>query len=69
VRARRPAPARRRRAQPAGALIARIDESAPILVGDRQVLTANRTGRLYLGVNDDHLADNGGELRVVLTRR
>lgn len=55
--------------QTAGALIARIDESAPIFVGDRQVITANRTGRLYLGVNDDHLADNSGEIRVVLSRR
>ena len=55
--------------QPAGALIARIDDSAPILVGNRQTFTANSTGRLYLSVNDDHLPDNRGQFRVTVQRR
>jgi Ca2+-binding EF-hand superfamily protein len=55
--------------QPAGALIAKIGDSAPIFVGDRQTITANTAGRLYLGVNDDHLLDNSGQFRVTLQRR
>lgn len=55
--------------QPAGALIARIDDSAPISIGDRQTFTANRAGRLYLSVNDDHLMDNRGQFRVSIEQR
>ncbi len=55
--------------QPAGALIARIGDSAPFFVGDRSIATANATGRLYLGVNDDHLADNRGQFRVTVQKR
>lgn len=55
--------------QPAGALIGRIDESAPMLVGDRPTITANSSGRLYLGVNDDHLGDNRGQFKVTVQRR
>lgn len=50
----------------AGVLIARIDESAPIVVGDQRSVTASREGRLYLGVNDDHLPDNTGEFQVTI---
>ena len=46
--------------QPAGALLARIDNYGPIFIGDRRSLRAPVTGRLYFGVNDDHLPDNGG---------
>lgn len=55
--------------QPAGALIARVDNGTPIFVGDRGSFTVNSSGRLYLGVNDDHLLDNRGEYRVTLQRR
>jgi hypothetical protein len=55
---------------PAGALIARVGSGAPIFLGDstgaRNVTTG---GRLYFSVNDDHLADNSGELRVTVTVR
>jgi Ca2+-binding EF-hand superfamily protein len=54
---------------PAGALIARINDSAPILIGARQTITASRTGRLYLAVNDDHLGDNLGDFIVVIRRQ
>jgi EF hand len=50
--------------RPAGALIARIGNGPPIFVGAESSLRANATGLLYLGVNDDHLADNRGEFRV-----
>lgn len=53
----------------AGGLIARIGDSAPIFVGDRRTLRAPLGGRLYLGVNDDHLEDNSGEFRVTVTVR
>jgi hypothetical protein len=51
-----------------GALIGRIGNSQPFLVGsDSQGLRAPRDGRLYLGVNDDILNDNRGEFRVILS--
>ncbi|MEO7270497.1 MAG: hypothetical protein ABIX28_13335, partial [Vicinamibacterales bacterium] len=52
----------------AGALIARIGDSEPFDVGTRTApVRAPRDGRLYLGVNDDHTADNRGAFRVQLT--
>lgn len=54
------------RDRPAGALIARIGSSAPLFVGNRRTLRAPASGRLYLGVNDDYLADNSGEFRVAV---
>ncbi len=53
--------------QPAGALIARIDQGGPMFVGaNPSGIRMPRTGRLYLSVNDDHLPDNTGEFRVVV---
>ena len=50
---------------PAGGLIGRIGDSEPFYIGDRTTLErVRRSGRLYLGVNDDHLPDNGGQFRV-----
>ena len=54
---------------PAGALIARIGNSAAVMVGDRRAVRAPRAGRLYLGVNDDHLADNQGTFNVTVNVR
>jgi hypothetical protein len=54
---------------PAGALIARIGNSAAVMVGDRRAVRAPRAGRLYLGVNDDHLADNQGTFNVTVDVR
>jgi hypothetical protein len=48
----------------AGALIARVGESAPLFVGNERTFRAPTSGQLYLGVNDDHLADNRGEFHV-----
>jgi hypothetical protein len=52
--------------QLAGGLLARIGNYGPIWVGDRRTLTAPVSGRLYLGVNDDHLPDNRGEFTVAV---
>jgi hypothetical protein len=54
---------------PAGGLIARIANGTAVYVGDRRSLRAPRAGRLYLGVNDDHLADNDGVYRVTVDVR
>jgi Ca2+-binding EF-hand superfamily protein len=51
----------------AGALIGRIGDGAPFLIGDRTSITAPASGRLQLGVNDDHLADNRGDFEVTLS--
>lgn len=55
--------------QPAGMLIARIDEGQPFVIGaGTETVTMPATGRLQLGVNDDHHADNGGAFRVAIRR-
>jgi hypothetical protein len=52
----------------AGALIARIGDGPAFLIGSEEwSQRVSRSGRLYLGVNDDHLADNRGEFRVQLS--
>ena len=50
--------------QLAGGLIANIDNYGPIWLGANRTFTAPVTGRLYLGVNDDHIGDNRGEFTV-----
>ena len=50
--------------QLAGGLIAQIDDYGPIFVGNRRSFVAPVNGRLYFGVNDDHLPDNQGEFVV-----
>ena len=61
---RRLAPDAPLRTRAAGSLIARIGDSAPILVGARRTFAAPGSGRLYLSVNDDYLGDNSGEFRA-----
>jgi hypothetical protein len=53
--------------QLAGGLIVSIDNYGPIFIGGRRTFTVPVNGRLYLGVNDDHLADNRGEFIVNLS--
>lgn len=53
----------------AGALIARIGNSAPIFVGTDPSFRAPASGQLHLGVNDDDLSDNRGEFNVRITLR
>lgn len=49
----------------AGALIARIGNGQPFAIGDQtQPLGMSGEGRLFLGVNDDHVADNSGNYVV-----
>jgi Ca2+-binding EF-hand superfamily protein len=68
ARSGRKAPEAPLRDQTAGGLIARIGDAAPLFVGaQRTINRAPVSGRLYLGVNDDHLDDNSGEYRVSVT--
>ncbi len=52
--------------QRAGTLLLRIG-NAMEAAGASSTFRARTSGRLYLGVNDDHFADNSGEYRVVLS--
>jgi hypothetical protein len=50
---------------PAGALIGRVGNRPPFSIGDtRQALQMPADGRLFLGVNDDHVPDNSGNYVV-----
>jgi hypothetical protein len=52
--------------QKAGGLLAKIGEWSPAFIGGRTTWTAPVSGRLYLGVNDDHLPDNRGAFTVTV---
>ena len=55
--------------QIAGALIGRIGTNGqPFGIGNLNSVVAPETGMLFLGINDDHVADNSGEFRVQITR-
>lgn len=57
-------------AVPAGALIGRVGEGRPFGIGDqRQPLGMPAAGDLWLGINDDHCADNRGEFHVQINAR
>jgi hypothetical protein len=50
---------------PAGALIGRVGNGKPFSIGDTtQVFQMPANGRLFLGVNDDHVPDNSGNFVV-----
>ena len=55
--------------RPAAALIGRIGDSNQIFFigADGGPFRARDTGRLYLGINDDVLTDNSGNLRVTVS--
>jgi hypothetical protein len=51
-----------------GALIGRIGNSAPFLIGNQGRIQAPAAGQLFLGVNDSNHGDNSGEFRVTVRR-
>jgi hypothetical protein len=51
-----------------GALIARVGNGAPFPIGNQTTVTMPAAGQLFLGINDDHVADNSGGFRVELRR-
>lgn len=51
----------------AGALVARVGNSAPFALGDISTpVTMPADGQLYLGINDDEVSDNRGEFIVTM---
>jgi hypothetical protein len=55
-------------AVPSGALIARIGEGAPFLIGDQTSSAMTAGDRVFLGINDDQPADNSGAFTVIVQR-
>ena len=53
---------------PAGALIGRIDNGQPFLIGRNTSVRMPAGGTLFLGINDDNVSDNNGNFRVLLAR-
>jgi hypothetical protein len=51
----------------AGALLGRIDSGQPFGIGNQTSIVAPGSGLLYLGVNDDVLADNSGQFQVAIS--
>ena len=50
---------------PVGALIGRVNNGAPFAIGNtNDAIVIPGTGRLFLGVNDDHVPDNSGNFVV-----
>ena len=53
---------------PIGALIGRVANGQPFLIGrGLESMRATANGRLYLGTNDDVLSDNDGQFRAVVS--
>lgn len=53
----------------AGALIARVGDGAPFLVGSQTRVRMPASGPLFLGINDDGFADNAGQFDVLVNAR
>jgi hypothetical protein len=53
---------------PTGALIGRIGNSQPFLIGNQSRIQAPAAGQLFLGINDSNHGDNQGEFRVTVRR-
>jgi hypothetical protein len=51
-----------------GALIARIDNGQPFLIGNQGSVRMPANGQLFLGINDDVLTDNTGDFYVTIGR-
>jgi hypothetical protein len=54
---------------PVGALIGRVGNGAPFVIGNQTTMTAPASGQLFVGINDDHVADNAGGFRVNIQRQ
>jgi hypothetical protein len=53
---------------PAGALVGRIDNGQPFLIGRNTSVRMPANGTLFLGINDDNVTDNSGDFRVMIAR-
>jgi hypothetical protein len=53
---------------PTGALIGRIGNDRPFLIGNQDRVQSPAEGQLFLGVNDSHVQDNEGTFQVEIRR-
>jgi hypothetical protein len=53
---------------PTGALIGRINNGQPFLIGNQSQVSAPAAGQLFLGINDSNHGDNEGSFQVQVTR-
>ena len=53
---------------PGGALVARIENGKPFLIGNKSSVRMPASGQLFLGINDDVLTDNTGDFFVTINR-
>jgi hypothetical protein len=51
---------------PVGGLVARVGTGQAAFVGQSRTFRAPRSGRLYLGVNDNYFEDNSGQFNVTV---
>jgi hypothetical protein len=51
---------------PAGALIGRVGNGRPFLIGNQERVRMTEAGQLFVGINDGHLEDNEGAFQVSL---
>ena len=54
---------------PKGALLGRIDQGQPFLIGAQRSARMPANGTLFLGINDDLVSDNSGEYHVTVQPR
>jgi hypothetical protein len=52
----------------AGALIGRVGNGQPFPIGEQGTIQMPANGQLFLGINDDGFADNGGSFQVTIRR-
>lgn len=53
---------------PVGALIGRVGNGRPFVIGSNADVTMPASGMLFLGVNDGHVADNQGSFQVAISK-
>jgi hypothetical protein len=51
-----------------GALVGRIGNGQPFIIGNRPAVRMPASGELFLGINDDVVADNTGDFMVTVSR-
>jgi len=52
-----------------GALIGRVENGQPFLIGGQPQVTMPASGMLWVGINDDNVADNAGQFNVTITKQ
>ena len=53
---------------PGGALVGRVGNGEPFLIGNRGTVRMPANGELFLGINDDVVTDNTGNFTVTISR-